>query len=141
MNPGIELHKTINAAKELMKSIVDLPSSQKVKIEKALLLIDNLNAKAEKMEQENRALVIESNRINKELTRFVKLFDASPMPQMIVNRQGDVKRVNKSICRIFGRSQREMAGNSFLNFINPSFYSVLRNSLQYVLDNQQEHTS
>ena len=140
MNPGIELHKTINAAKELMKSIVDLPSSQKVKIEKALLLIDNLNAKAEKMEQENRALVIESNRINKELTRFVKLFDASPMPQMIVNRQGDVKRVNKSICRIFGRSQREMAGNSFLNFINPSFYSVLRNSLQYVLDNQQEHT-
>lgn len=140
MNSGIDLQKKISAAKDLLHRLVDLHPIQKNDIEKVMQLIGYLQVKAESLEQENKALETHGANIQKELFRFEKLFDASPIPQMIIDNQGVIIRVNRSFCKLFGRSRQELAKKNFKSLLHPSFQVVFDKSLHIVIENHEEHT-
>jgi len=55
--------------------------------------------------------------------QYRKLFDKSPVGMMLINRNGDILKVNDTHCKISGYSKEEIVGNNIFETVVPSEYN------------------
>jgi PAS domain S-box-containing protein len=129
-----------NAAKEILQQLISLYPAKENMPEKYALLFDQLQAELEKLENENRELSVEKTEIKEDLLSYTELFDASPLPQMIVSKAGYIVKVNDSLCELIMRDKSDLLGNKFGHFLETTFDEVYDLSLKHVFENEKQNS-
>jgi PAS domain S-box-containing protein len=125
------------------------PSGAK-QMEDVQKLVQLLQVNQVELEHQNLELRIAEEELETSRSKYVNLFDFSPIPYFALDRDGVIKEVNLSAARMFGIDRNRLIGknltayvpsedrNTFKTFLTDVFGSLLKQSCRVRLTNKDK---
>ncbi len=134
-----ESGKTID--KKVKKTIK--PRSGKpadTKIEDVQKLVELLQIHQIELEHQNQELRITQEELEVSRSKYVNLFDFSPIPYFTLDTDGVIREVNLSASRMFGVERGKLIGKRFTAYIPPGEADTFKSFVDAVFNSPEKHS-